>query len=50
MVQRGAVKLEYVETNEKRVDVLTNTLARVNFEYFIEILGAVQNETPQKRE
>ena len=31
MVQRGAVKLQYVETNEHIDDVLTKPLARVNF-------------------
>jgi hypothetical protein len=34
MVQRGAVKLQYVGTNEKVADVLTKPLSRVKFEYF----------------
>ena len=50
MVQRRAVKLQYMETNEKIVDVLTKPLARVKFKYFKERLGVIQNETPQKRE
>ena len=41
MVQRGAVKLHYVATNEQIVDVLTNPLARVKFEYFREKLGVL---------
>ena len=34
MVQKGVVKLKYVPTKEQVVDVLTNPLACVNFEYF----------------
>ena len=50
MVKRGVVKLQYVETNEKIADVLAKPLARVKFEYFKEIPGVIQNETPRKRE
>ena len=50
MVQRGAMKLQYVATNGKIDDVLTNPLAIVKVEYFRERLGVIQNETPQKRE
>ena len=38
MVQRGAVKLQYVATDEQIADVL----ARVKFEYFREKLGVLQ--------
>ena len=41
MVQRGAVKLQYVATEEQIVDVLTKPLARVKFEYFREKLGVL---------
>ena len=34
MVQKGAVKLKYVPTEEKVTYVLTKPLAYVNFEYF----------------
>ena len=34
MVQRGAMKLQYVMTEEQIVDVLKKPLARVKFEYF----------------
>ena len=34
MVQKGAVKLKYVPTEEQVADVLTKPLARVKFEYF----------------
>ena len=39
MVQRGAVKLQYVAMDEKIANVLTKPLAKVNFEYFREKLG-----------
>ena len=48
MVQRGVVKLQYVATNEHIVDVLMNPLARVNFEYFKENLGALLIEVTSK--
>ena len=41
MVQRGAVKLQYVATDEQIADVLTKPLARVKFEYFKEKLGVL---------
>ena len=41
MVQRGAVKLQYVATDEQITDVLTRPFARVNFEYFRENLGVL---------
>ena len=41
MVQRGAVKLLYVATEEHIADVLTKPLARRKFEYFRERLGVL---------
>ena len=41
MVQRGAVKLQYVATDEQITDVLIKPLARVKFEYFREKLGVL---------
>ena len=41
MVKRGAVKLQYVATDDQIADVLTKPLARVNFEYFRENLGVL---------
>ena len=35
------MKLQYVATDEQIADVLTNPLARVNFEYFREKLGVI---------
>jgi hypothetical protein len=34
MVQRGALKLQYISTNEQVVDMLTKPLSRIKFEYF----------------
>ena len=41
MVQRGAVRLKYVATDEQIADVLTRPLARIKFEYFRERLGFI---------
>ena len=46
MVEKGAVKLQYVATDEQVADVLTKPLSKVKFEYFIDKLGVV----PHKRE
>ena len=48
MVQRGAMKLQYVATDEQIADVLMNPLARVKFEYFMEKLGVLQIEVSSK--
>ena len=48
MVQRGAVKLQYVATDEQIADVLTKPLARVKFEYSREKLGVLQIKVPSK--
>ena len=48
MVQRGAVKLQNVATDEQIADVLTKPLAKVKFEYFREKLGVLQIEVPSK--
>jgi hypothetical protein len=34
MIQRGALKLQYISTDEQVVDVLTKPLSRVKFEHF----------------
>ena len=48
MVQRGAVKLQYVAMEEHIADVLTKPLARVKFEYFREKPGVLQIEVSSK--
>jgi hypothetical protein len=39
VVEKGAVKLHYVATNEQVADVLTKPLSKVKFEYFRDTLG-----------
>ena len=48
MVQRGAVKLQYVVTDDQIADVLTKPLSRVKFEYFREKLGVLQIKVSSK--
>ena len=48
MVQRGAMKLQYVATELQIVDVLMKPLARLNFKYFREKLGFLQIEVSSK--
>ena len=43
MVQKGAVKLQYIPTNDQTAYVLTKPLPRVKFEYFHERLGVEEN-------
>ena len=49
MVQKGAVELQYVVTEEQIADVLMKPLARLKFEYFRERLDVLQIEVPSKR-
>ena len=39
MVQKGAVELQYISTDDQTADVLTKPLPRVKFEYFHGGLG-----------
>ena len=48
MVQRGAVKLQYVAMEKQIADVLTKPLARLKFKYFKEKLGVLHIEVPSK--
>ena len=50
MVQREVVKVYYVKTNEKIVDVLTKPLSKVKFKYSKERLGVIQVEVRRKRQ
>jgi ATP sulfurylase len=50
MVQRGAIKVQYVSTDEQVADVLTKPLSRVKFENFRDNLGIVRKDLPQKGE
>ena len=49
MVQRGAVKLLYVVTEEQIADVLMKPFVRLKFEYFREKLGVLQIAVSSKR-
>jgi hypothetical protein len=49
-VQKGAVKLQYVSTNEQVADILTKGLPKGKFEYFREKLGVIENPFLTKRE
>jgi hypothetical protein len=48
MMHRGAIKLQYVGTNEQVADVLTKSLSCVKIEYFQDKLGIVQKDLPRK--
>ena len=50
MMQKGAIKLQYVSTDEQVDDVLTKPLSRVKFEHFRDKLGVVQKDLPRKGE
>jgi hypothetical protein len=50
MVQRGALKLQYISMDEQVADVLTKPLSRVKFEYFRDKLGIVRKDLPRKGE
>jgi hypothetical protein len=50
IVQREAIKLQYVSTDEQVVDVLTKPLSRVKFEHFRDKLGIVRKDLPRKGE
>ena len=50
MVQKGAIKLQYVSTDEKVAGVLTKPLYQENFEYFYDNHGVVRKDFPRKEE
>ena len=50
MVHMGSITLQYVSTDEQVVDVLTNPLSWVKFEYFHDKLGVVREDFPLKEE
>ena len=43
MVQKGAIELQYILTDDQTTDVLTKPLPRVKFEYFRGKLGVEEN-------
>jgi hypothetical protein len=50
MVQRKAVLVQYLPTDEQVVDVLTKPLTRTKFEYFRDRLGVAENASLAERE
>ena len=50
MVQKGAIKLQYVSTDEQVADVLTKPLSCVKFGHFQDKLGVVRKDFPRKGE
>jgi hypothetical protein len=50
MVQRGALKLQYISTDDQLADMLTKPLSRIKFEYFRDKLGMVRKDPPRKGE
>jgi hypothetical protein len=50
MVYRKAINMQYLSTHEHVAYVFTKPLARMNFEYFHERLGLVENSSLDERE
>jgi hypothetical protein len=47
MVQKGAMELRYISTDEQIANILTKLLSRVKYEYFKDKLGMMQNVHPR---
>jgi hypothetical protein len=50
MMQRGDIKLQYVDMDEHVADVLIKPLSPVKFEHFRDKLGIVRKDLPRKGE
>jgi hypothetical protein len=50
MVQRGAIKLQYVGTDEQVAQVLTKLMSHVKFGYFRDKFDVVRKDLPRKGE
>ena len=50
MMEKGAIKLQHVSTDEQVADVLTNPPSQVKFKYFRDKLGVIQKDLPRKGE
>ena len=50
MVQKGAVELKYISTDDQSADILTKPLPRVKFEYFRGRLRVEENVSLLQRE
>ena len=49
-MQRGALKLQYIRTDEHIADILTKPLSASKFVYFHDKLGMVENASLAERE
>ena len=49
MVQKGAVELQYISTDDQTADVLTKPLPIVKFGYFCGRLGVEENVSLERR-
>jgi hypothetical protein len=47
VVEKGAMKLHYVDTNEQVADVLTKPPSKVKFEYLRDKLGLVPRKSKE---
>ena len=50
LVQRGALKLQYIRTDEQIADILTKSLTSSKFVYFHDKLGMTENASLAERE
>ena len=50
MIQKVAIKLQYVSTDEQVADVLTKPLSQIKFEYFQDKIGVVRKDLPSNWE
>jgi hypothetical protein len=50
MVQRKAVLMQYLPTDEQVADVITKPITKMNFEYFRDRLGVAENVSLTERE
>jgi len=49
-VQRGIMRLEYIQTDEQVEDIFTKALSRQKFVKFMDKMGLMQNPILAKRE
>ena len=49
-MQRGALKLQYIRTDEQIADILTKPLTTSNLVYFRDKLGMAENASLAERE
>ena len=50
MVQKGAVELQYVSTDDQTTNILTKPLLKTKFEYFHRRIGVEENVSLVERE